>query len=181
MSFPILKIVVHCSATRNGKTLKRNGATSAQAIDSWHKQRGFKRSVHAVRNFNSHLKHIGYHFVIDIDGTVETGRQVGEIGAHVKGHNSNSVGICLVGGVTAEGKNHGQYTKAQWVALHTLIRNLEARYPKAKVYGHRDLSPDLNGDGKITKNEWVKDCPCFDVWDWLDSEEVVNTDHLFKE
>ncbi|OPC98863.1 N-acetylmuramoyl-L-alanine amidase [Pasteurella multocida] len=181
MSLPITKIVVHCSATRNGKSLKQNGKTAAQIIDSWHKARGFRRSANAVRHFNSHLLHIGYHFVIDVDGTVETGRQVGEIGAHVKGHNSNSVGICLIGGISASGKNHAEYTEAQWQSLHKLLRELEAKHPKAKIYGHRDLSPDLNNDGKITKNEWLKDCPCFDVWGWLDRGEIVFVEHLFKE
>ena len=180
MSLPIHKIVVHCSATRNGKSLKQPGKTAAQVIDGWHKQRGFKRQLAAQRAFNPHLYSIGYHFVIDVDGSVETGRQVGEIGAHVKGHNQNSVGICLVGGITASGKNHGEYTEAQWRALHRLLRELEAKYPSARICGHRDLSPDLNGDGTITPNEWIKDCPCFDVWSWLDSEEVVNVDHLFK-
>lgn len=180
MSLPILKIVVHCSATRNGKSLKQSGKSAAQVIDGWHKQRGFKRSPGAIKSFNSHLPHLGYHFVIDVDGTVETGRQVGEIGAHVRGHNSNSVGICLVGGITAEGKNHGQYTGQQWHALHQLLRQLEAKHRKAKIYGHRDLSPDKNGDGFITPNEWLKDCPCFDVWTWLDSEQIVNLEHLFE-
>ncbi|OOS02179.1 N-acetylmuramoyl-L-alanine amidase [Canicola haemoglobinophilus] len=166
MSLPILKIVIHCSATRNGKSLKTNNQSAAQVIDGWHKDRGYSR--------------IGYHFVIDTDGTVETGRKVGEIGAHVKGHNRNSVGICLVGGITEKGKNHGEYTEAQWHALHNLLRQLESQHPKAKIYGHRDLSPDLNGDGSITPNEWLKACPCFDVWEWLDSEEIINHNHLFQ-
>lgn len=166
MSLPILKIVIHCSATRNGKSLKTNNQSAAQVIDGWHKDRGYSR--------------IGYHFVIDTDGTVETGRKVGEIGAHVKGNNRNSVGICLVGGITEKGKNHGEYTEAQWHALHNLLHQLESQHPKAKIYGHRDLSPDLNGDGSITPNEWVKACPCFDVWEWLDSEEIINHNHLFQ-
>ncbi|AKO45047.1 N-acetylmuramoyl-L-alanine amidase [[Haemophilus] ducreyi] len=180
MSLPIFKIVVHCSATQNGKSLKQADKTSAQVLDGWHKQRGFKRTTSAIKAFNSHLTSLGYHFVIDIDGKIETGRQVGEIGAHVKGHNSNSVGICLIGGVTASSKNHAEYTKAQWQSLHKLLRELEAKHPNARICGHRDLSPDLNGDGSITPNEWVKDCPCFDVWSWLDSEQVVNVEHLFK-
>jgi uncharacterized protein HI_1494 len=64
--------------------------------------------------------------------------------------------------------------------LHRLLRQLEAKYPSVRICGHRDLSQDLNGDGTITPNEWIKDCPCFDVLSWLDSEEVVNVEHLFK-
>lgn len=176
----ITKIVIHCSATRNGRTLKANGKTSAQVIDGWHAKRGFKRTSALARNHNPELKHIGYHYVIDVDGTVESGRAIGETGAHVRGHNTNSVGICLVGGITETGKNHGEYTKAQWEALSALLYYLESHCPNAEVYGHRDLSPDLNGDGKITRNEWLKDCPCFDVGFWVKSGEVINAQHLFR-
>lgn len=176
----ISKIVVHCSATLNGKSLRTATYTTAQTIDSWHAKRGFKRQAWRVNQFNPHLKHLGYHFVIDVDGTVETGRAEGEVGAHVKGHNVGSIGICLVGGIMADGKNHGEYTEKQWQALHRLLRKLEAKYPEADICGHRDLSPDLNGDGRIDRSEWLKDCPCFDVWSWLDSEQIINQDHLFK-
>ncbi|ACA32319.1 N-acetylmuramoyl-L-alanine amidase [Histophilus somni] len=178
MPFPITKIVVHCSATQNGKSLRNERLTAAQRIDLWHAKRGFLRKNH---QFNPYLRHIGYHFVIDTDGTVETGRAEGEIGAHVKGHNAHSLGICLVGGISITGKNYGRYTVKQWQALYQLLQKLEAKYPEARICGHRDLSPDLNGDGTITPNEWVKDCPCFDVWEWLDSEQVINQSHLFKE
>lgn len=176
----INKIVIHCSATQNGKSLRSSTQTAAQCIDGWHKARGFKRSSDKCKQFNPHLQHIGYHFVIDTDGTVETGRQEGETGAHVKGHNLNSLGICLVGGITKEKRNHGEYTEAQWIALSKLLRKLESKYPSARICGHRDLSPDLNGDGTVTPNEWIKACPCFDVWSWLDSEQMINFDHLFK-
>lgn len=178
MPFPIQKIVIHCSATQNGKRLRNKNQTAAQVIDSWHAKRGFLRKNH---QFNPHLRHIGYHFVIDTDGTVETGRAEGEIGAHVKGYNLHSLGICLVGGISITGKNYGRYTAKQWQALYQLLQKLEAKYPEARICGHRDLSPDLNGDGTISPNEWVKDCPCFDVWEWLDSEQIINVDHLFKE
>lgn len=180
MAYLIQKIVIHCSATRNGKSLHTAQQTAAQTIDSWHKGRGFKRNPERCRQFNPHLLHIGYHFVIDVDGTVESGRQEGETGAHVKGHNLNSLGICLVGGVTASNKYHGEYTEKQWQALYRLLRQLEAKYPDARICGHRDLSPDLNGDGTIMPNEWVKACPCFDVWRWLDSEQIINVEHLFE-
>lgn len=84
---PITKIVIRCSATQNGKQLRTTTQTAAQRIDDWHKQRGFQRLASYYKQFNPHLQHIGYHFVIDTDGTVETGRREGETGAHVKGHN----------------------------------------------------------------------------------------------
>lgn len=181
MSFPIRKIVIHCSATANGKSLRTPTQTAAQVIDGWHKQRGFKRLDGARKTFNPHLAHLGYHFVIDTDGHLETGRAEGEMGAHVKGHNMYSLGICLVGGVSASGRHHAEFSEAQWRTLYQLLRRLEVDYPHAKIYGHRDLSPDLNGDGTISPNEWLKSCPCFDVWSWLDSEQIINVDHLFKE
>lgn len=181
ISLPITKIVVHCSATRNGKSLRTNNQTAAERINDWHKQRGFKRDAALAQKFNPQLPNIGYHYIIDTDGAVDTGRAIGEVGAHVKGHNTHSIGICLVGGITANGKNHGEYTEQQWVSLYGLLQVLQKDHPNARIYGHRDLSPDLNGDGTITPNEWIKDCPCFDVWTWLDSGEVLNYDHLFKE
>ncbi|QEH08259.1 N-acetylmuramoyl-L-alanine amidase [Histophilus somni] len=179
--FPILKIVIHCSATQNGKPLRNKAHTAAQVIDRWQAERGFKRTYANFTQFNPHLKHIGYHYVIDTDGTVETGRKVGEVGAHVKGYNQQSIGICLVGGISITGKNYGRFTARQWRSLHHLLRKLESEYPEARICGHRDLSPDQNGDGTISPNEWLKHCPCFDVWEWLDSEQIINEAHLFKE
>ena len=77
---PINKIVIHCSATQNGKQLRTTTHTAAQRIDDWHKVRSFQRLAGNYKAFNPHLQHIGYHFVIDTDGTVETGRKEGETG-----------------------------------------------------------------------------------------------------
>lgn len=181
MAYPIInKIIIHCSATQNGKSLATKTQTAAQVIDAWHAKRGFRRAERYL-HFNPRFKHIGYQFVIDTDGTLESGRAVGEIGAHVKGYNQNSIGICLVGGISIDGKNCGRYTAQQWRALYQLLQNLAKQYPDAEICGHRDLSPDLNDDGTITPNEWIKDCPCFDVASWLDAGEVIYTDHLFKD
>lgn len=65
--------------------------------------------------------------MIDTDGTVETGRKEGKTGAHVKGHNLNSLGICLVGGITKDKRNHDKYTEAKWKVLLRLLRDLEAQ------------------------------------------------------
>jgi N-acetyl-anhydromuramyl-L-alanine amidase AmpD len=156
----IKQIVIHCAASLNGKRLgdgKRK--TAAACIDVWHSARGFKREPSVRATFNPQLFAIGYHFVIDCDGTKETGRSLDEVGTHVQGHNANSIGICMVG--------TDQFTKAQWDALHSLVKALRLNYPAAKIVGHRDLSPDLNGDGKITSNEYTKLCPGFTVADWL--------------
>lgn len=140
-------IVVHCSATGPKADIGR------REITQWHLKRGFVT--------------IGYHYVIRRDGTIENGRRESEIGAHVSGHNSNSIGVCMVGGVDALGKPSDNFTKAQYDTLRVLLGQLKSRYEKAKILGHRDLSPDLNGDGKITPNEYMKACPSFDVASWL--------------
>jgi N-acetyl-anhydromuramyl-L-alanine amidase AmpD len=98
---------------------------------------------------------IGYHFVILTDGTIEIGRDVDAIGAHVAGHNEDTIGICMVGGVDAEGKSTNNFTKEQFDKLKKLLVELLLEYPKANVMGHRDF-------------EGVKkDCPCFDAKDWF--------------
>jgi N-acetylmuramoyl-L-alanine amidase len=77
----------------------------------------------------------------------------------VKGYNHNSIHICYKGGF--DGKD--TRTKEQKETLINLVKQYKKKYPTAVVLGHRDLSPDLNKDGKITPNEWVKICPCFSV------------------
>lgn len=153
MSRWINTIVIHCSATPQGQQV------TVYDIDRWHAQHGFARRPEACAAFNPALPHIGYHYVIDLKGEVYTGRAVEEVGAHVKGSNANSIGLCLVG--------MNRFTPAQWAALRRLVIELHARYPNARIVGHRDLSPDLNGDGQVTRNEWLKECPTFDVKTWL--------------
>lgn len=154
-------IVIHCAASPNGKQLAKNDGhqTAAGIIDVWHSTRGFRRQPAAVAQFNPNLKSIGYHFVLDCDGRKSTGRNLDEAGAHAKGHNANSIGICLAG--------TDRFTRAQWDALHSLVKALRAKYPAARVVGHRDLSPDLDGDGTVEPAEWLKTCPGFNVADWL--------------
>jgi N-acetylmuramoyl-L-alanine amidase len=140
-------IAVHCSAT------KANQNIGVIEINDMHKQRGFAC--------------IGYHYVIKRDGTIERGRPVNTVGAHVEGYNSLSVGICIVGGLNAIGKGENNFTPAQFESLRTLVDELKKMYKVAKVQGHRDFSKDLNFDGKITSNEWMKECPCFDVQEFF--------------
>lgn len=180
----IQRIVIHCSATPSGKRLGKPGVSAAQVIDGWHKARGFARHPSAVKAFNPTLPCIGYHYIIDLDGTVETGRGNDEIGAHVVGFNTDSLGICLVGGAERE----AQYTPAQWSALRVLVQRLRSRYNRAleatlqsvDVKGHRDLSPDLNKDGKITPFEWLKTCPGFDVTTWLFNSMAPLPAHIYE-
>ena len=144
-------IVIHCSATRAGQDVR------AADIDKQHKERGFKM--------------IGYNYVIDLDGTVEVGRPLTMDGAHCDkpgfsgiSYNKHSIGICYVGGLDKDGNAADTRTPEQKQALAELVYKLIDEHPGiVEVIGHRDASPDLNGDVVISKNEWIKQCPCFDV------------------
>jgi len=176
MKRKIKNIIIHCSATPNGKDFR------ARHIDEMHRQRSFKRDSQARRNFNPELGSIGYHFVITVGGYVETGRGLEEVGAHVQGNNTGSIGICMIG--------TDKYSAAQWETLRTCLINLSTIIqgePHATVEGalnaykdmgisikgHRDYSPDLNGDGQITRNEWIKDCPNFSVAEWINGSMMT--------
>lgn len=129
-------IVIHCSATRPGQDI------GVLEIDKWHKARGWESC--------------GYHFVIRRFGKVEVGRPLMAIGAHAGGHNDESVGICMVGGVDADDikKAVDNFTKEQWIAVEAVVRALKTMWPKAKIIGHREIS--------LTP----KACPSFDVQLW---------------
>lgn len=132
----ITHLVVHCSAT------KPSVPVDAKMIDRWHRERGFLK--------------IGYHFVIKRDGTVETGRDLTEPGAHVAGHNATTVGICLAGGLNEKtGKSENNFTDEQFKSLVGVLSQLLDLFPEAEVLGHRDF-PGV-----------AKDCPCFDVRKWV--------------
>lgn len=139
----INEIIIHCTATKAGVNYDIN------TIRKWHKDRGFSD--------------IGYHYIIYLDGSVHTGRDVNISGAHCLNHNSHSIGVCYVGGLNRNGKAEDTRTDKQKVALNKLLASLKLLYPKAKILGHRDTSPDLNKNGLIEPSEWIKDCPSFDA------------------
>jgi N-acetyl-anhydromuramyl-L-alanine amidase AmpD len=109
---------------------------------------------------------VGYHRVIRRNGRIEAGRPIEQVGAHARPYNRHSIGICLIGGIDARGRAENNFTPAQFEALDDELTHFFSLYPDAQLCGHRDLSPDLNGDGRITPNEWMKMCPCFDVREW---------------
>lgn len=166
MSRAVNLIVIHCSATPDGRW------TTALDIDRWHEDRGFARSTYWRMRCNPELKSIGYHFILYTNGAIATGRHLDEIGAHAGGHNAASIGICMIG--------TGAFTAAQWQALAGLVEKLRERYPAAKILGHRDLSPDADGDGLIEPREWLKTCPGFDVAGWRKSPADI-PEHLVLE
>lgn len=126
----ITEIIVHCTATPEGREC------SVKEIRQWHLARGFSD--------------IGYHYVIHLDGSLENGRDVDLSGAHCTGHNTNSIGVCYVGGCGKDGKTpKDTRTEEQKVALLSLLYDLRKMYPGAKIYGHRDFAN--------------KACPSFDA------------------
>lgn len=128
----INEIILHCSATAEGKDFH------ASDIDKWHRKNGWKC--------------IGYHFVIDLDGTIEPGRPISQVGAHTTGHNSNSIGVCYIGGCAKDGRTpKDTRTPEQKLAMYQLLYDLLNTYPKATVSTH---------------NMWAnKACPSFKLED----------------
>ena len=117
-------IVIHCSATREDRTF------TEQDLEVCHRRRGFNGT--------------GYHFYIRKNGDVKATRPIEKIGAHVRGFNLNSLGICYEGGLDCQGKAKDTRTEAQKQSLKALVGKLLKDYPGSRVCGHRDLSPDLN-------------------------------------
>lgn len=143
-------IIIHCSATR------QHTDVTVEDIRNWHVQ-------------ERHFRDIGYHFVVNERGRIFIGRPLEQMGAHCKSHNDTSIGICYIGGLNDQGEPADTRTPMQKLALRALITQLINEFAILDVYGHRDLSPDLDGDGIIEKEEWLKQCPCYDAHaEWLD-------------
>ena len=101
----------------------------------------------------------GYHYVITADGKIHQLLDTEKVSNGVKGYNSVSVNIAYTGGMDGVDNR----TDEQKKSLVFLLKLLRKRYPDAVIQGHRDFSPDLNGNGKIEKSEWIKMCPSFDA------------------
>lgn len=136
-------IVLHCSATRC------NTSYPAYQLDQDHRARGFDGA--------------GYHFYVRRSGEIIPMRDLHRIGAHTLGYNRCSIGVCYEGGLSASGRAEDTRTPEQKRSLRLLMRTLRSFYPSAKILGHRDLSPDRNGNGRVEREEWLKACPCFDA------------------
>ena len=136
-------IVVHCSATRADRDFTEND------LEVCHRHRGFNGA--------------GYHFYIRKNGDIKNTRPLEKPGAHALGYNAHSIGICYEGGLDVRYRPADTRTEWQKHSLRVLIRTLLMDYPGCRVCGHRDLSPDRNGDGRISPEEWVKEYPCFEV------------------
>lgn len=127
----ITEIIVHCSATPEGKHF------TVDDIRKWHKAQGWSD--------------IGYHYLIYLDGSIHNGRDVDIVGAHCSNHNSNSIGVCYIGGVEKDGKTpKDTRTPEQKDSLLYLLKEMKRLYPNAWIYGHRDFA--------------AKACPSFDAF-----------------
>jgi len=131
-------IVLHCTA---GSAQQK----TSDIISYWKNKLGWNR--------------YGYHYLINADGLVEHLTPIAQPTNGVKGFNEVSVHVCYKGGWNGTDTR----TPEQKREMKRVVKELKLKFPHAQIVGHRDLSPDLNGDGKITPNEWVKLCPCFDV------------------
>lgn len=138
----INEIILHCADTVEGK------AYYAKDIDKWHKEKGWKG--------------IGYHYVVDLDGTIEKGRNEDEIGAHCSGHNSDTIGICYIGGRGKDGKAKDTRTDEQKKSLYKLVNELVNKY-------------ELTIDDIHCHNEYsTKECPSFSIEQFKD--EIMRFD-----
>jgi hypothetical protein len=138
---PVTTVFVHCSATRPEWLAGSPLSEKIKEFTRWHRAKGWGT--------------IGYHHVIDRDGTVGKGRDESLPGAHVAGHNTGSIGICLVGG---HGSNENDdfldhYMPAQEAALRALIEDIKTRAAITKVRGHNEVA--------------AKACPGFSVKRWF--------------
>ena len=124
-------IVVHCSATREDRDFTEHD------LEVCHRRRGFNGA--------------DYHFYIRKNGDIKTTRSLEKIGAHVKGFNQKSIGVCYEGGLDEEGRPADTRTQAQRFALLDLLTILKHQYPEAQILGHYQLSASIH-----------KACPCFD-------------------
>ena len=138
----INKIILHCSATPEGRDVSVND------IRQWHLDKGWSD--------------IGYHYVVELDGTIKEGRPVERQGAHVRGLNKNSIGICYVGGCDEDMKPKDTRTIAQKISLEYLITELMNAHINSTLHGHNEFSS--------------KACPSFDV-----QKEYINLINYFKE
>lgn len=131
MDRDVNEIILHCSATREGQHI------DVDTIRRWHVQ-------------GNGWSDIGYHFVVYLDGTVAEGRPLNRSGAHVRGRNKKSIGICYIGGCEADGKTpKDTMTREQELSIRSLITGLRACCGDLSLHGHNEYA--------------AKACPSFDV------------------
>ena len=126
--------VIHCAYTPPEMDI------GVLEITEWHQARGFST--------------VGYHHVVRRSGATEAGRPLNRQGAHVKGHNRDSWGVCLVGGKSRAGDCEDNFTAQQFMSLLSILRVYRGINPRLAIVGHNHFAPD-------------RGCPCFDWAEWL--------------
>lgn len=134
-------IAVHCTAGRQTQTVSD--------LQAEFRRKGWKN--------------LGYHYVVAPDGKIMQLLDEGKVSNGVKGFNSVSVNVAYIGGIDADGKAVDNRTDAQKKSLRQLLGMLKRKYPGVVIQGHRDFSPDTNGNGVVDPWERIKECPCFDA------------------
>lgn len=134
-------IAVHCTASHQSMTI--------EGLKQEFKRKGWVNP--------------GYHYVVFPDGKITQLLDEDRVSNGVRGYNSVSINVAYIGGIDTNGKPIDNRTDAQKASLLSLLKMLHKKYPTAVIQGHRDFSPDLNHDGRITPNEYIKACPCFDA------------------
>lgn len=151
------EIIIHCTDTRPNWWEDRTSAEKVAEVRRWHVE-------------ENHWSDVGYHFLIDRDGTVIEGRPLEKTGAHVKGHNTGTVGISLFGGHGGSASDQFQdnFTEDQERALMQLIRQLQDNYPSiTSISGHNQYA--------------AKACPTFSVPAWLEGKRVEFVQEVVEE
>lgn len=143
-------IVVHCTGTKPD--------ASIEGMKAHWKTLGWKKP--------------GYHLVIRKNGSIVRLTENNSIANGVKGYNTNSLHVAYIGGINRYRRPGCTLTEDQEKSLATVLSQWSKKYPDAKIVGHRDLSPDADGDGVIEECEWVKQCPCFNVQDLLNTYNI---------
>lgn len=139
------KIIIHCSVTRANWMAEHDGKAKVEEIRRWH-----------TEEKSPPWSDIGYHVLIDRDGEILEGRPLERTGAHVRGHNSGSIGVCLIGGHGASAQDQflEHFTPEQEKALHDLIVHFWATFEDPfTVHGHNEFA--------------AKGCPGFSVREWM--------------
>lgn len=151
----ITEIIIHCAATRPQWLDGRSTTAKVKEIRRWHVD-------------GNGWSDIGYHYLIDRDGTVKKGRDIGRNGAHTRGHNRGTIGICLIGGhgSTSNDDFLDNYTRNQETALRELLQKLQQQHSVKKVSGHNNYA--------------AKACPGFDARAWWSQQLQPSYDDLLK-
>ena len=162
----INRIILHCSATKEGKNFQ------IEDVRNWHiwpkdyfedgqyKYTKYKGKVYQNRKLlpeevrglhGNGWSDIGYHYVILLDGTVKEGKKEQQRGAHTKGYNKDSIGICYIGGLDENGNPKDTRTPEQKDSMIKLLVKLKQKYMDAELCGHYQFSS--------------KACPSFKIED----------------